>query len=257
MIRIIALANQKGGVGKTTTAINLSAALQNAGKKVLLVDADPQGNATSGCGVDKEQLTLSLYDVLFKEQKVTAAIVTTEHGFDLLPAKIDLAGAEIELVTLFSREARLHRALQVIEKNYDYIIIDCPPSLGLLTINALTAAQSVLIPLQCEFFALEGMTQMINTIELVRSNLNEKLVLDGLLMTMYDKRTNLSQQAVEEVKKVFPDKLLSSIVPRNVKLGEAPSYGQTIDEYEPSSKGALAYKSLAQELQQKYEGSKA
>ena len=248
MGKIIALANQKGGVGKTTTAINLSAALVDTGCKVLLVDADPQGNATSGCGIEKGQIKLSLYDLLLREKNILEIIVETNAGIKVLPALIDLAGAEVEMVSMFSRETKLKKALDKIKNDYDYIIIDCPPSLGLLTINALTAADSVILPLQCEFYALEGMTQILNTIKLVHENLNEQLSLEGVLLTMYDARTNLSAQVAAEVKEHFPHKVYNTMIPRNVRLSEAPSYGCPINEYAADSKGAIAYKELAKEV---------
>ncbi|TCS81862.1 ParA family protein [Pectinatus cerevisiiphilus] len=248
MAKIIAIANQKGGVGKTTTAINLSAAFSEAGKKVILVDADPQGNATSGCGIDKEQIKNSLYDLLLRDEKLENILLKAKNDMMVLPGTIDLAGAEVELVSAFSRETKLKKALAKVKNAYDYIIIDCPPSLGLLTINALTAADSVILPLQCEYYALEGMTQILNTINLVKKNLNEELLLEGVVLTMYDARTNLSEQVAKEVQKHFPDKLYKTVIPRNVKLSEAPSYGCPINEYAPSSKGAFAYRALADEV---------
>lgn len=248
MAKIIAIANQKGGVGKTTTAINLSAAFSEAGKKVILVDADPQGNATSGCGIDKEQIKSSLYDLLLRDEKLENILLKAKNDMMVLPGTIDLAGAEVELVSAFSRETKLKKALAKVKNAYDYIIIDCPPSLGLLTINALTAADSVILPLQCEYYALEGMTQILNTINLVKKNLNEELLLEGVVLTMYDARTNLSEQVAKEVQKHFPDKLYKTVIPRNVKLSEAPSYGCPINEYAPSSKGAFAYRALADEV---------
>ncbi len=249
MGRVIAVTNQKGGVGKSTTAINLAACLGEMGRRVLLLDIDPQGNATSGVGIDKRDIDVSMYDVLIRE--VDAARAVVESGFpnlDVLPANLELAGAEIELVGAFSREGRLKRAMAPIREEYDYLLVDCPPSLGLLTVNALTAADSVIIPLQCEYYALEGLAQLMRTIDMVRINLNSSLVVDGVLLTMHDPRTNLSQQIIDEVREYFPGRVFETIVPRNVRLSEAPSHGKPITVYDPSSKGALAYKQLAEEV---------
>ncbi len=249
MGKIIAVANQKGGVGKTTTSVNLSACLAYLGKRVLLVDTDPQGNATSGVGVDKGDIDECIYDVLVDD--VDAAQVVKKSSLpnlNVIPSTIQLAGAEIELVPTISREVRLKRALEKIAKEYDYIIIDCPPSLGLLTINALTAADAVIIPVQCEYYALEGLSQLLNTVRLVQKHLNNDLAIEGVLLTMLDARTNLGLQVIEEVKKYFQDKVFQSIIPRNVRLGEAPSYGKPIIIYDPKSRGAEVYLELAKEV---------
>lgn len=247
--RIIAIANQKGGVAKTTTAVNLSACLALWGRKVLLVDIDPQGNATSGLGVDRDNLTASIYDLLLGEGDIEEIIINTEtENLDLVPANISLAGAEIEMVDIEKRETRLRDLLVQIKDRYHYIVIDCPPSLGLLTINALTAAKSVLIPIQCEYYALEGVGQLLQTINLVQQRLNPQLFLDGVLLTMFDARTNLAIQVVDEVKDYFGDQVFSTVIPRNVRLSEAPSYGKPVITYDPRSKGAILYQELAREV---------
>lgn len=246
--KIIAVANQKGGVGKTTTSVNLSAALAKLDKKVLLIDCDPQGNATSGLGIDKNELELSVYDALIEKTDIKKIIVHTDFDLDVVPSVMDLAGAEVELVEAEDKLYRLQAALEKVRSAYDYIIIDCPPSLGHVTLNALTAADSVLLPLQCEFYALEGLSQLMNTIQMVKEQFNEALSIEGLVLTMYDSRTNLSEQVVQEIKEHFPDKVYSSKIPRNVRLSEAPSFGKPIFAYAASSKGAAAYMALAEEV---------
>ena len=237
------------GVGKTTTAINLSACIAQKGKKVLLIDSDPQGNATSGFGFDKRDIKQCIYDAIISDVPMQDVIKHTAYkGLDLVPATIQLAGAEIELVSLMNREGRLKNSLERVKHNYDYVIIDCPPSLGLLTINGLTAASSVMIPIQCEFYALEGVTMLMNTIQLVQRNLNPALKLEGVLMTMYDSRTNLSQDVVNEVQKYFKTKMYQTIIPRNVRLSEAPSHGQPVIDYDSKSKGAQVYMDFAREV---------
>jgi chromosome partitioning protein len=249
MGKIIPIVNQKGGVAKTTTAINLSAALALEGKKILLIDMDPQGNASSGLGIETDDLEFSVYDVLINGRKISDTIHKTEvKNLVVLPSNIQLAGAEIELVSMEQREFLLKNALEGIKDFFDYIIIDCPPSLGLLTLNALVAGTSVIIPIQCEYYALEGLSKLINTIELVRSNLNKELEIEGVLMTMFDVRTNLSVQVVDEVKKYFGNKLFKAIVPRNVRISESPSYGKPVILYAPNSKGAEMYFLLGEEV---------
>ncbi len=249
MSKIIAVANQKGGVGKTTTSVNLGASLASLGKKVLLVDIDPQGNTTSGIGINKADVHYCIYDVLINDVSPIDAIQQTSvENLSIIPATIQLAGAEIELVPTISREVRLKKALQVIKDNYDYVVIDCPPSLGILTINSLTASDSVIIPIQCEFYALEGLSQLLNTIRLVQKHLNTELQIEGVLLTMFDARTNLGIQVIEEVKKYFREKVYQSVIPRNVRLSEAPSHGQSIVTYDPRSRGAEVYLDLAKEV---------
>lgn len=249
MVKVIAITNQKGGVGKTTTSVNLSACLAELGKKVLLIDTDPQGNATSGFGCDKASIRHSIYEVLINNVPMEEAIVPTKlDNLKLLPATIRLAGAEVELVSMMSRETKLKRALETIKHQFDYVIIDCPPSLGLLTVNSLTAANAIIVPVQCEYYALEGLSQLMNTVELVKNNLNPTLKLDGVVLTMFDARTNLSIQVVDEVKKHFRQKVFQTIIPRSVRLSEAPSYGEPIITYDPKSRGAQVYFDLAKEV---------
>ncbi|MCP8971219.1 ParA family protein [Ectobacillus ponti] len=249
MGKIISIANQKGGVGKTTTSVNLGAGLAYLGKKVLLIDIDAQGNATTGVGVEKSDLDECVYNVLVEDADVRGIVKPTAvENLYVLPATIQLAGAEIELVPTISREVRLKRALQPIKADYDYIIIDCPPSLGLLTLNALTASDSVIIPVQCEYYALEGLSQLLNTVRLVQKHLNKDLAIQGVLLTMLDARTNLGLQVIDEVKKYFRDKVYRSVIPRNVRLSEAPSHGKPIILYDPKSRGAEVYLDLAKEV---------
>ncbi|MCA1065632.1 AAA family ATPase [Rossellomorea sp. AcN35-11] len=249
MGRIIAITNQKGGVGKTTTSVNLGACLAYIGKKVLLVDIDPQGNATSGVGVEKGDVQQCIYDVLVDDVDIYETIKQSKvENLSIVPATISLAGAEIELVPTISREVRLKKALEKVKDQFDYIIIDCPPSLGLLTINSLTASDAVIIPVQCEYYALEGLSQLLSTVRLVQKHLNQDLMIDGVLLTMLDARTNLGIQVIEEVKKYFQDKVYRTIIPRNVRLSEAPSHGEPIIIYDAKSRGAEVYLELAKEV---------
>ena len=252
MGRVISIANQKGGVGKTTTAINLSACLSEIGQKVLTIDIDPQGNTTSGLGVDKHAVENNVYALLLGESTIEECIIETEiENQSLISSDVNLAGAEIELIGIDEKEYILKKAISKIKDNYDFIIIDCPPSLNLLTINALTAAQTVLIPIQCEYYALEGLSQLIHTINLIQDRLNKNLEIDGIVFTMYDSRTNLSTEVVENVKENIHLHIYKTLIPRNVRLAEAPSYGIPIHMYDGKSAGAIAYKNLAQEVIEK------
>ncbi len=249
MGKVMAVVNQKGGVGKTTTTVNLGACLALLGQRVLVIDIDPQGNATSGLGIDKESVEQCIYDVLIEDLDLERVILATEiEDLFLVPSAIRLAGAEIELVPAISREMKLKRALEKVRAEYDFVLIDSPPSLGLLTINALTAADSVLVPIQCEYYALEGLSQLMNSIRLVQKHLNPDLKLEGVLLTMFDARTNLAIQVVEEVKGFFRDKVYCTIIPRNVRLSEAPSHGKPVILYDPKCRGAEVYQDLAEEV---------
>ena len=249
MAKTISIVNQKGGVGKTTTAVNLTAALGAAGIKVLMVDIDPQGNSTSGFGIDKRSLESSAYEVIINGEPAKNAIIHTEfENVDILPANMNLAGAELELVDIPNRETRLKAALAPLYDEYDFMFLDCPPSLGLITLNALTASDSFMVPIQCEYYALEGLSQLMATVRQIKKLYNPYIELEGVILTMYDGRLNLTQQVVTEVKKYFPNKVFSTVIPRNVRLSEAPSFGQPVYYYDRASKGSKAYESLAKEL---------
>lgn len=252
-MQIVAIANQKGGVGKSTTAINLGASLAIQGERILIVDLDPQGNATSGLGVDREQVTLSIYDAILGDKTIEDVIEPTSvRNLFVAPATIDLAGAEIELVSVFSREMRLANALRELDEAYDFALIDCPPSLGLLTVNALAAADEVLIPIQCEYYALEGVSQLMRNVDLVQQNLNKKAHVGGVVLTMYDGRTNLASDVADQVREFFGDRAYRTVVPRSVRLSEAPSYGEPIESFDPMSRGAIAYRELAREFRRRH-----
>jgi len=249
MVQVISIVNQKGGVGKTTTTVNLAAFLAEKKKRTLVIDLDPQGNATSAFGIDKMKMELSVYDVLVNEEKMKNVIIKEKRPFlDVCPTNINLAGAEVELVSAVSREMSLSRALAEVQDEYDFVLIDCPPSLGLLTLNSLTASKWVMVPIQGEYYALEGLTQLVDTINLVKKKLNPSLDIFGVVITMYDRRTQLAKQVVSEVQSYFEDKVFKTVIPRNVRLAEAPSFGQTIAEFDSHSRGARAYKDLAYEV---------
>ena len=252
MGKIISVVNQKGGVGKTTTAVNLAAGIGLLGKKVLVVDADPQGNTTSGFGISKKKIDISTYELLVGEKKTEEAIITTEYdNVDVLPASMDLAAAEVDLITIEHRESQLKLALSIVREKYDYIFIDCPPSLGLITINALVASDTVLVPIQCEYFALEGLSQLMATVRQVKRLYNSTLEIEGIVLTMFDTRLNLTGQVVSEIKRYFSDKLYKTVIPRAVRLSEAPSFGMPIQYYDKRSKGSEAYDALAKEFLRK------
>jgi len=254
MSRVIAVTNQKGGVGKTTSAVNLAAGLAQSGQRVLLVDLDPQGNATMGSGVDKHALGRSVYHLLLGHAELDDVKAATEHAYDVLPANRELGGAEVELIELERRELRLREALVKVRGQYDFVLIDCPPALNLLTVNGLAAADGVIIPMQCEYYALEGLTDLVNTLRRVRQALNPKIEIDGLLRTLYDPRSTLAQQVVAQLEQHFGDKVFKTVIPRNIRLAEAPSYGRPIFAYDKSSRGALAYLELAAELIKRFPG---
>jgi chromosome partitioning protein len=249
MARVLAVANQKGGVGKTTTAVNVASCLAEVGYKTLLVDLDPQGNATTGVGIDPRTLYSSMYQVLVGQKTIEETIIETPiQRLFVVPSNLDLAGAEIELVSVFSRELRLRNAIAMVQHSYDYVIIDCPPSLGILTINGLAAAEEVVIPVQCEYYALEGLGQLLNNVKLIQQNLNKDLFVSSIVLVMFDARTRLAEQVVNEVRGHFPDQVRETVIPRSVRLSEAPSYGQPVNQYDSLSKGAIAYKALANEI---------
>lgn len=248
MGKVVAVANQKGGVGKTTTAINLAACLAERGLRILVIDLDPQGNTTSGFGMEKDEMERTSYDLLLEENSIRSCILHTEFHVDLVPANIDLSGAEVELIGVEKREYLLRNQLNQVKESYDFVWIDCPPSLNMLTVNAFCSADSVLVPIQCEFYALEGLSQLLNTINLVKRRLNPTIEIEGIVFTMYDNRTNLCNEVVQEVRKYLPDKTYTTMIPRNVRLGEAPSHGEPIIYYDSSSKGAESYRRLAAEI---------
>ena len=249
MGRVIAVANQKGGVGKTTTAINLSSSLVELGKNVLTIDMDPQGNTTSGLGIDKNEVDATVYELILDEASIDEAVTTSiMEGLDVIASNINLSGAEVELISIENKEFLLKEKIDTIKDNYDFVIIDCPPSLNLLTINAMTTADSIVVPIQCEYYALEGLSQLIHTIDLIKDRLNPGLEIEGVVFTMYDSRTNLSLQVVENVKENLDRNIYKTIIPRNIRLAEAPSYGMPINKYDPKSTGAESYRSLAKEL---------